>query len=73
MGVREGGGRVEGGREGRVGADDGQQRKSWDSIRGRLPLTAPEPQNNQPVCGSERSPVVNRTCFPLLKRLMEQA
>lgn len=54
-------------------ADDGQQRKSWDSIRGRLPLTAPEPQNNQPVCGSERSPVVNRTCFPLLKRLMEQA
>ena len=51
MGVREGGG----------GADDGQQRKSWDSIRERLPLTAPEPQNNQPIGGSVRSRVVKRT------------
>lgn len=57
---------------GRGGADDSQERKWWDSVRGQLPLTAPEPQNNQLVCGSERPQVANRTCFPLLKCLIEQ-
>lgn len=61
------------GEGGRVRTDDSQERKSWDSIRGRLPLTARDPQNNQVVCGSERPKVMNRTCFPLLKCLTEEA
>lgn len=58
---------------GREGADARQERKSWDTIRGQLPLAAPEPLNNQLVRGRERPQVVNRTCFPLLKCLIEQA
>lgn len=33
----------------------------------------PECQNNRLICGRERPQVANRTCFPLLKSLIEQA
>lgn len=49
-----------------MGADDGQERKSWDCIRGRLPLAAPKLPNNQLVCGRERPQVVNLTCFSVV-------
>lgn len=53
-----------GGKGGRVGADECQERKSWDWIRGQVPLTAPKPQSNRLICGRERPRVVQRTCFP---------
>lgn len=43
------------------GADLRQDRKSWDCVGGRLPLTVPKPRSNQLVCGRERAPGVNHT------------
>lgn len=49
-----------------MGANEGQERKSGDFIRGQLPQTALELKHNHLMCGRKIHQGVYRTCFPLL-------